>query len=185
MALILLTAVNNCLLLNFKQQSVPCWNCRSHPLSSFFILLLLFQSCCPSCPGCGARREASSARARRPRSSSSFRCSSSWSGNRRRQRVSSWKRPAMPAEAAAGPTPSSTATRPAPMPTPAPITTPTPVPTRGPPSPTHSTMHTAPSFYSAGGIPSLFARERYSHALDVLAVISKRFEKSPKSVGVH
>lgn len=116
--------------------------------SCLTLSLSLLQSCCPSCPACGVQRAASSARARQPRSSSSFRCSSSWSVSRHRRRVSSLRRPGTPAEAAAEPTRYSTPTQL--PPTPAPITTPTPVQTRAPRSPAHSTMHTAPSFYSAG-----------------------------------
>lgn len=127
--------------------TIPWW---IHHLWHWASPSSLLQSCCPSCPACDVQRAASSARARQPRSSSSFRCSSSWSVSRRRRRVSSLRRPGTPAEAAAEPTQSSTPTQLPPTPTPAPITIPTPVQTRAPRSPAHSTMHTAPSFYSAG-----------------------------------
>lgn len=113
--------------------------------------ILFLQSFFPSCQGCGVRRVASSARAPQPLSSSSFKCNSSWSASRPRPRVSSWRRPETPPGAEVEPMQSSIPIQPPRTPTPAPTTIPTPVPTRAHLSLTHSILHIAPSFYSAGG----------------------------------
>lgn len=119
------------------------------------LIILILQSCCPSCRGCGVRRAASSAQAPPPPSFSSFRCNSSWSASRPRRRVSSWRRPETPPGAAAEPMLSSIPIQLLQTQTPAPLTIPTPVPTRVHLRPTHSIMHIAPSFYSAGGTIAL------------------------------
>lgn len=52
--------------------------CNGHVWHKALVFaIILLQSFCPSCQGCGVRRAASSAQAPRPPSSSSFRCSSS------------------------------------------------------------------------------------------------------------